>query len=152
MKKRVFSLIFILLFLLLSACGSGDARAPVPPWEERMTGSCSSAVVFRCDGEESGQTGIDGVTGLPTALFYPEEGKTLALSWRRLGGGEIELMSDYLEGTGTTVGHWEPDRSQPYSAVCYTCPDGGWLELYASCEGMPEAELLRLLEERVGIG
>ena len=147
--KRAYFLLFLLpiLLFLLTGCAA-EAKEPMPEWPERLTGEYDAALTFTFNGEAPEAAGIDSQSGRMTALFPTEHGY-LALTWRRLTAAETELLEDYLAETGAETGVW--DRStDPYSTLeSYVHPGRGWYCLTAACNGLEEAELLRLVDGAV---
>lgn len=149
MKKALIPLALMLFLLaLLPGCSSAEAKEPVPAWPERLTGEYDDALTFTFRGSEPAYTGVDSQGGRLTALF-PTDGGYLALGWRRLTFSETELMEDFLAGTGSETGVWDLD-SDPYSTLeSYVRLGKHWYCLSASCDGMEDRELLRLVDGTV---
>ncbi len=147
MKKALFML-FILALCLLAGCGSREALEPTPAWPDRVEGEYDDTVRFFYRDAEPAQAGADSLTGRMTALFPTEDG-TLALGWRQITGGEAELLEDFLEGNGGTVGVWAEDDSGPGAAESYVYLQNRWYCLTASCPELTAAELLPLLDGTV---
>ena len=149
MKKALIPLaLMLLLLVLLPDCSSAEAKEPVPAWPERLTGEYDDALTFTFRGSEPAYTGVDSQGGRLTALF-PTDGVYLALGWRRLTFSETELMEDFLAGTGSETGVWDLD-SDPYSTLeSYVRLGKHWYCLSASCDGMEDRELLRLVDGTV---
>ncbi len=145
--KRV--LLFCLLCLLLTGCS--DLSEAAPGWPERITGSGDDSVTLAFRGETWVQSGVDSVSGLNALLFQPQPGQTLAVTWRKLGRGEIELMADYIGDSAEQTGFWETNYEEPSAAVCYLELDSIWLELKAYCPGAERSELLALLDGSVTV-
>ena len=58
-------------------------------------------------------------------------------------------MEDFLAGTGSETGVWDLD-SDPYSTLeSYVHLGAHWYCLSASCDGMEDRELLRLVDGTV---
>ena len=147
MKKALFP-VLILLLVLLAGCG-GEAREPVPAWPDRLAGEYDGSLTFTLLGAEPEAVGQDRLTGRMTALFSLEDGGTLALGWRRVTGGEAELLEDFLAETGGTPGIWEKDSSAPNALESYVRLGRSWYCLSAACDSLEEAALLRLVDGTV---
>ena len=147
--KRAYFLPFLLpiLLFLLAGCAA-EAKEPMPEWPERLTGEYDDALTFTFQGAEPEAAGVDSQSGRMTALF-PTDSGWLALSWRRLMSGEVELLEDFVAGTGAETGVWE-QSTDPYTALeSYVRLNGGWYCLGAACGDMEESALLRLLDGAV---
>ncbi len=148
--KRALLLLSLLLLLLvpLVGCSAAEAKEPVPDWPERLMGTYDQSLTFRFNGSEPEASGVDSQTRRMTALF-DAKGGTLALSWRRLEAGEVELMEEFLAGTGVETGGWERDAGATGALDCYLRLGRNWYCLSASCKGLEEAALLRLVDGAV---
>ena len=148
--KRALLLLTLLLLLLvpLAGCSTAEAKEPAPDWPERLTGKYDDALTFTFRGAEPEYTGVDSQGGRMTVLFSTDDG-FLALGWRRLTFSETELMEDFLAGTEGETGVWDLD-SDPYSPLeSYVRLGRSWYCLSASCKGLEEAALLRLVDGAV---
>ena len=148
MKRAYFPLLLLPILLFLLAGCAAEAREPMPEWPERLTGEYDDSLTFTFNGTEPEAAGIDSQSGRMTALF-PTESGFLALSWRRLMSGEVELLEDFLAGTDAETGVWE-QSTDPYCTLdSYVRLNGGWYCLTAACSGLEEAALLRLVDGTV---
>ena len=147
--KRAYFLLFLLpiLLFLLTGCAA-EAKEPMPEWPERLTGEYDAALTFTFNSEAPEAAGVDSQSGRMTALF-PTESGWLALNWRRLMSGEVELLEDFLAGTGAETGVWE-QSTDPYTTLeSYVRLNGAWYCLGVACGDMEESALLRLVDGTV---
>ena len=140
--------LLLILLVLLTGCGSAEAKKPMPRWPERLTGEYDDALTFTFRGAEPDYTGTDSQGGRMTVLFSTDDG-FLALGWRRLSASETELMEEFLAGTDGETGVWDLD-SDPYSTLeSYVHLGKHWYCLSAACDGLKDAALLRLVDGTV---
>ena len=167
MKKLVIILL-ALLTLLLAGCGTKELKSAVPSWEQRISGDYDELVTFRLSGEETPMlTGVDILTGRMTAVVRVSEGDAaaewvfdpvtpnrkkltagaLALSYRHLSEGEIDMLRNYWNTVGEArVAVWEENPMSDCAVSCVVpSPSGGWLEIAADAPGLTRTDLLRVL-------
>ncbi len=144
---RFLPFLLAVFLVLLPGCGR-EAKIPAPDWPERLTGEYDDALTFTFRGEAPAYTGVDSQTGRMTALF-PTDGGFLVLNWRRLASAEIELMEDFLAGTGGETGVWDRSADPNSTLESYVRLDQRWYCLSASCGALGEAALLRLTDGAV---
>ena len=167
MKKPVIFLL-ALCALLLAGCGTGEMKSAVPHWEQRIQGDYDELVTFRLSGEETPAfQGVDALTGRMTAVMQISEGSAaaewafnpvapnrktltagaLALSYRHLSEGEIDMLRNYWDTVGEErVAVWEENPMSDCAVSCVVpSPSGGWLEIAADAPGLTRTDLLRVL-------
>lgn len=167
MKKLVIFLL-ALCALLLAGCGTNELKSAVPSWDKRISGEYDELVTFRLSGAEAPAfQGVDALTGRMTAVMQISEGSAaaewafnpvapnrktltagaLALSYRHLSEGEIDMLRNYWDTVGEErVAVWEENPMSDCAVSCVVpSPSGGWLEIAADAPGLTRTDLLRVL-------
>ena len=143
-------------------------KAPIPDWSERIQGNYDELVMFRLSGEDAPElAGVDSLTGRMTAVKLISVGNAaadwvfdpvtpnrkaltagaLALSYRHLSEGEIDMLHNYWDTVGEErVAVWEENPMSDCAVSCtLPSPSGGWLEVTADAAGLTRTDLLRVL-------